>query len=405
MGVHPILKSLSRNPTGPAMVAIQIAITFAVIVNAVFAIAYQRELVHRPTGMALEDLTWVQSFAYSHDFNYAASVREDLQRLTSIPGVIAASTINNVPLSGNGIPFDLYTQNGQKGTAETAVMYMATERTIETLGLRLVAGRNFEAATVTPPMDTGFDTLANLPPETVVTQALANRLFPRETALGHTVYGLKDRPFRIVGIIDRMLGPWPLTPYNEQIALVPAVAPGPNATYLVRTRPGERDRIMGAISTALSGSQPGRIITDVKALEETAAQTLAGARITSDLLAAVLVLVLAISALGVFAAAMFSVIARTKQIGIRRAIGGTRGDIALQFLLESWTVTTAGTLLGSVLAMVVGLQLSALLGSGRMPFEYFLGGTVVLWLIGLLATFLPARSAAAVPPAVATRAA
>jgi putative ABC transport system permease protein len=400
-----MLKSLARNRTAPLLVAIQIAITFAVIVNAVFAIAYQRSVTHRPTGMALEDLVWVQSFAYSPNFNYAASVQEDLQRLTSIPGVVGATTINNVPLSGSGIPFDLYTQTGQKGPAETAVMYMATERTIGTLGLRLIAGRNFDPSTVTPAMDNGFDTVANLPPEAIVSQALADRLFPGQTALGRTVYGLKDRPFTIVGIVAQMLGPWPMTAYNEQIALVPAVAPGPHATYVVRARPGERDRVMAAIPTALSGSQPGRIITDVKALDETASQTLAGARVTVDLLGAVLVLVLVISALGVFAAAMFNVIARTKQIGIRRAIGATQGDIARQFLMESWVVTTVGTLIGCVLAMVVGLQLSALLGSGRMPFGYFLGGTVGLWMIALSATFLPARSAASVPPAVATRAA
>ncbi len=403
MGLHPIVKTLVRSPTGPLLVAIQIAVTFAVIVNAVFAIAYQRGVTHRPTGMVLADLIWVQSFAYSHNFNYAVSVQEDLQRLSAIPGVVGATTINNVPLSGSGIPFDLYTQTGQKGLAETAVMYMSTERTLDTLGLRLIAGRNFDAATVTPAMEGGFDTLANLPPEAIVTQALADRLFPGQNALGRTVYGLKDRPFRIVGIIERMQGPWPLTPYNEQVALVPAIAPGPHATYIVRARPGGRDRVMAAISTALSQSQPGRIITDVKALNETAAQTLAGARVTVDLLAAVLVLVLAISALGVFAAAMFSVIARTKQIGIRRAIGATQADIARQFLAESWLVTTAGIIIGCLLAMVVGLQLSALLGSGRMPYEYFLGGTVALWVIGLLATFLPARSAASVPPAVATR--
>lgn len=403
MAVHPVVKTLARSGTRPLVVAVQIAVTFAVIVNSVFAIAYLRGIAHRPTGMALSDLIWIQSFAYSPAFNYAASVQDDLQHLSSIPGVMAATTINSVPLSGSGAPFDLYTQPGQKGRAQTAVMYMSTERTLNTLGLRLVAGRNFDPSSVIPPTNSAFDTMAKLPPEAIVSKALADQLFPGETALGRTVYGLKDRPFTIIGIIERMQGPWPMAPYNEQIALVPAVAPGPDALYIVRTRPGERDRVMTAISTALFDSQPGRIITDVKALAETAAQTLAGARVTADLLGAVLVLVLAISALGVFAAGMFGVVARTKQIGIRRAIGATQGNIARQFLLESWVLTTVGVILGCILAMAVALQLSALLQAGRMPFGYLVGGTVALWVIGLIATFLPARSAASVSPAVATR--
>ncbi len=114
-------------------------------------------------------------------------------------------------------------------------------------------------------------------------------------------------------------------------------------------------------------------------------------------------LLLAISALGIFGLAAFNVSTRTKQIGTRRAIGARRFDIVRYFMVENWVITTAGVLAGCVLALLLGYWLSTVFELPRLKLYYLVAGVAVLWVIGLAAALWPARRAARVSPAVATR--
>lgn len=403
-GLGPILKSLVQSPIGPLLVAIQVAITFTFMVNATFAISHMTSVMHRPTGMAVEDIFWFRSYAYTKDFDYSATVRSDLDRLARMPDVLAATITNTVPLSNTGNPIELSTSPDQNAPAQTAAVYFSTEHTLNVLGSHLVSGRSFDATTVAPPRANDYETLANLPGEAIVTQALANRLFPDGKALGASIYGPGGRQLHIVGILDRMMGPWPDAPYNQQTILVPAISPGPHATYMVRTRPGKRDGVMAQIAAAIPGKDSGRVIGDLRALSDTAAVALAGQRVTSQILIVVLVLMLVISALGVFASAMFGVVSRTKEIGVRRALGATQSDIAADLIAEALLVTTAGLVPGVVLAALAASQIDPLLGVANTPPAYFVLSAIALWLITLAATVIPMRAASRTTPAVATRA-
>jgi putative ABC transport system permease protein len=114
-------------------------------------------------------------------------------------------------------------------------------------------------------------------------------------------------------------------------------------------------------------------------------------------------LMISVTALGIVGLASFHVNVRRKQIGTRRAVGARRVDIMRYFMLENWLLTTAGLVVGSVLAFAFGLWLSSAYSLPRLPPMYVAGGVVVLWILGQLAAFLPARRAAAIPPAIATR--
>jgi putative ABC transport system permease protein len=95
--------------------------------------------------------------------------------------------------------------------------------------------------------------------------------------------------------------------------------------------------------------------------------------------------------------------ARRKQIGTRRAVGARRVDIIRYFMVENWLLTTGGVIVGSVLAFGFGLWLSSAFALPRLQPAYVVGGIVLLWILGQLAVFVPARRAAAIPPAIATR--
>ena len=122
----PILRANLRNKTGPILIAIQIALTLAVLVNAVFIIQQRVEKVMRDTGMDVDHIVTVQSVAIADDFDLAASVRQDLAALEAIPGVIAATASQNVPLSGSGWGTELKASAAADAPRENAVQYFMT---------------------------------------------------------------------------------------------------------------------------------------------------------------------------------------------------------------------------------------------------------------------------------------
>jgi putative ABC transport system permease protein len=94
---------------------------------------------------------------------------------------------------------------------------------------------------------------------------------------------------------------------------------------------------------------------------------------------------------------------RTRQIGIRRALGATRGDILRYFQVENFILTTAGIAAGMGLAYAINLWLMGVYEVPRLPAQVLPAGAVLLWLLGQLAVLGPARRASAISPAIATR--
>ena len=123
----------------------------------------------------------------------------------------------------------------------------------------------------------------------------------------------------------------------------------------------------------------------------------------SGMLLGVIAALLLVTALGIVGLASFWVQQRTRQIGIRRAVGATRGHILQYFQTENFLLSTAGVVIGMALAFGINLFLMLHYELPRLPAVYFPIGAVLLWVIGQLAVLGPALRAAAVPPVVATR--
>ena len=121
------------------------------------------------------------------------------------------------------------------------------------------------------------------------------------------------------------------------------------------------------------------------------------------LLVGVSLALLVITALGVVGLASFWVQQRTRQIGIRRALGATRGDIVRYFQVENLILATAGIVLGMALAYAVNLMLMHKYQVARLPAEYLPIGAALLWALGQVAVLGPALRASLIPPAIATR--
>jgi putative ABC transport system permease protein len=153
----------------------------------------------------------------------------------------------------------------------------------------------------------------------------------------------------------------------------------------------------------LSASNPNRLIDWIRPLQRFKDRSYAADKNMEVFLVTVTTLLVAISMLGIFGLATFNVSTRTKQIGTRRAIGARRGDILRYFMVENAMVTTTGIAVGCALALGVGYWLSLQYQLPRLDLYYLVGGIPLLWTIGQLAVWQPARKASAVSPSVATR--
>jgi len=244
--------------------------------------------------------------------------------------------------------------------------------------------------------------------EVVITEDLAKKLYGNgERALGKPMYFslLNGRSATVAGVVELMQAAPPLAPMDivYDVVFTPAVPPGPNAIYLVRTKPGQLDAIMGRVWRELEPRQHDRLVDSMDTLAATAAHSRVADRTDAVILAILSSFVLAVTMLGLFGFAAFAVTSRTKEIGTRRAIGARRADIVKLFLLENWLITTAGIVIGSIATLAFAVQLHTLLELPRMPIIFLVGSMGLIWAAGLLAALMPALRGSAVPPAVATR--
>ncbi|SFN43230.1 ABC transporter permease [Dokdonella immobilis] len=401
MEIRPIFSALMRSKVSMILIGVQVAMTLAIVCNALFIIGQRLDHMNRPSGMNEADTFYLGSSGFGQGFDARATIREDLATLRQLPGVADATVSNSVPMSEGGWSTGLSLQPKQKtSTADTAI-YIVDDRALDTFGVNLIAGRNFKPEEIA---DVTFGDRLQ-PASIIVTKALADKLFPDGDALGKSIYMGEDPPTStIIGIVDRLQQPWMSSSSIENSTFVPAFMPyGNSSRYLVRAEPGRRDEVMKLVEQKLSESNTSRIIGKVHTMEETRGEAYAGDRAMAIILTAVILALLMVTALGIVGMASFWVAQRTRQIGTRRALGASRSDILRYFQTENFIITTLGLLVGAVLAYAFSLWMMQSYQSPRLPWYYVPIGFVCLWALGQLAVLGPAMRASRVPPAVATR--
>jgi putative ABC transport system permease protein len=399
MEIRPILSALMRSKVSMILIGLQVALTLAIVCNALFIIGQRLDRMQRPSGMNEADTFWLGSTGFDQGFDVRATQLADLGLLRQIPGVAAATSTNSVPMSNGGWSTGISLQPKQKTSTASTTIYLVDAQAINTFGTQLVGGRDFKPEEVES--TTFGDTLK--PKVIIVTKALADKLFPDGDAVGKQVY-LEDNASTIIGIVDRLQQPWVDSDTIEFATLVPTYMPYGNATrYLVRTEPGRRDEVMKAVEQKLSESNRGRIVGRMRSTEETRANAYSGDRAMSIILGSVIVALLAITALGIVGMASFWVTQRVKQIGTRRALGARKFDILRYFQLENFIITSIGLAAGILLSYGFNIWLMQVFDAERLAWYYVPIGAVCVWVLGQLAVVGPATRAARVSPSVATR--
>jgi len=176
--------------------------------------------------------------------------------------------------------------------------------------------------------------------------------------------------------------------------------------YLMRAKPNQLDDVVHAAPAALLSLNRMRVFDGEAAAQPYSvlrAIGYASDRGMAFLLSMICGVLLAATVGGIVGLSSFWVSQRQKQIGIRRAIGATRGDILRYFQTENLLIVSFGIVLGMLLAFALNLTLMKFYELPRLPMYYLPIGALLLWILGQLAVLGPALRAAAVPPVVATR--
>ncbi len=399
MELGSILKGMTRNWVGPLLVALQVAITMAVMVNALFVIQERREVMARPTGVDEANLGRTGIFAYADDFDWTGEIRADLEALNNHPGVHAAGTVNSLPGTGSGWSSTWLVEENKPETSVQSAMYLVDEHGLETLGLELVEGRWFREDEIIDVDPTGFEGFFS---GIVLTESLANKMFP-DGALGRMVYTESEDQAPVVGVVRQLAVPWPSYLEWEDSSLVPGRLSGPAIFYAVRAEPGRLEQVLPEVEELLTGRASGRTVLPPETHREMVAEEFTDERATVRILFVIMVLLVLLTGLGIVGLASFNVRRRTRQIGTRRALGATRGDILRYFLAENAVLTAMGLGIGVVLTYALNYFLADQFNVARLPGSWLLIGMLALLALGQLAVLGPARTATRIPPAVATR--
>lgn len=410
MELRPILSTLLRHKITSCLLILEIALTCAIVCNTVFMISNRLQRLQMSSGIDEHSLVQIQLADIAPTPDAYARANEDLAVLRQVPGVQAVALTNQLPMvGGSSSNANIKLDPAQREATLSAAIYFGRDLP-QTLGTRLLAGRYLasdefvSADGVIKALSTG-DT-KGLPATTVITKALADRLWPGQNPLGRTIYVTEQLGARVVGVIADLAR---ANAYNDATAHYSMLLPifmgaGKDQSYVIRSLPQDREVVLKAAVAALKKADPKRVVTGQHTYDELHEKFFADDRAMASTLVGVIVALLAVTALGIVGLASFWVAQRHRTIGVRRALGATRGNILRYFLTENFLLATLGIALGMTLAYGINHVLMTYYQLPRLPGIYLPVGALALWVIGQLAVLGPALRAAAVPPVVATRA-
>lgn len=403
MDIRPIFSTLRRHKTASALIVLEIALSCAIVCNALFLVATRLERMDRPTGMADDEIVRINLTSIGNKDDAGAMIKDDVAALRALPGVQYAASTNHVPFDQSSWNSSMGSKPDQPRPTLNAATYLGSEDMLEAFGTKIIAGRDFTADEY---IDWGQVNSRDdvTIPAAIITRSAADKLFPGEDPLGKQIFDTwGSKPIKVVGVVENLIRPndngGPAEAYYSMILPIRPTF----GRFVLRTTPERREEVLKAAVAALQKTHPNRIILDQGLFTDVIKQYYRQDKSMAWLLVAVCIALLVVTAFGIVGLASFWVQQRTKQIGVRRALGATRGQILRYFQTENFLLATVGIVLGMLGAFGLNQLLMTHYELPRLPALYLPVGAVALWLLGQIAVFGPARRAAAVPPAIATR--
>jgi predicted permease len=394
--------SHSRQRLRSALVVGEIAMAMVLLVGAGLLLRSMQQLERVETGFDPHGLMSagfsLPSTVYKSAEQQAAFFAAAEDRLRSIPGVSAAAMADSVPFDNNGGSSSFEIEGrvlpandpGPHGN----VRQISAEY-FKTLRVPLLRGREFTD-----------DDRSKTQPVTVIDQTLARQYWPNEEALGQRIrFGSGDPWKTIVGVVQHAKSSSLEADTTEGFYYLPlAQLPTNNAAMMVRTSSSRPEGLAEAMKSAIRAVDPNQPLYDFKTMEQRVDSSLLSRRFLVILLSVFAGLALLLAALGLYGVITYTVRLRTRELGIRMALGAQPADVLRLVLGKGARLAAVGLVLGVVATFALGRTLSSLLFQVSLfnPLTLILT-SVVLGSTVLFASYLPAQRAAKVDPVVALR--
>ena len=397
--IGPILRALWRNKAGALLVIIQVALTLMIVANAAFVISERKEKIARPTGMPESELFGMLIIPASQQPHDYGRIQQDLEAIRGLPGVTGVTVINQIPLSGSGSSSGFEYDPEKPDTRVPANIYNIDEHGIDTLGLRIIAGRTFTAADIVVSAQVNTDD----PKVGIVSKQMAEEMFGVGVNPLGKLITRDSGQIEIVGVMDPMLGSWVGWSKAGNSILLPAFYTDSVLRYMVRSSNADRARLMKEVPELLNRIDARRVVLSIRSLDEYKARSYRADTTMIRTLTVAVVLLALVTALGIVGLTLFWVNQRRKQIGTRRALGASRAAIVRYFLVENALIAAIGIVLGCVLALAANQLMVQQWQMAVLGPVYLFGSIAVLLALGQVAALAPAWRAAQVEPELATR--
>ncbi len=393
-----------------ALVAAEVTVSVVVVVAAGLLVRSFQELSAvdpgiEPRGVLTFDLS-LPSAEYPASEQAPAFFERLLERIRGLPGVRSAASISVLPLTGAPprVDFQVEGEPAPPGgiPAWNADVLYVQPGYFETMRIPLLRGRTFEAA------DRADRHLV-----AVVNRAAVRRYWPDEDPIGvRFTYDAGAEPIAwitIVGVVadtkvdglDAETRPQVFLPHDQ--LRVAQGSPGRYQSVVVRTE-GDPLALAPAVRGVVRELDPGLALANLRTADDVVEASVARPRLTAELLASFGFLALLLSAIGIYGVVGYSVARRSREIGIRMALGADRRRVLRLVLRQGMGPVAAGALAGLAAALAATRLLSSLLfGVSPADPAVFASVVVLLAAVGLLACWLPARRALRVDPATTLR--
>ena len=382
------------------LVVSQLALAVVVLIAAGLCVRTMRNLLAIDPGYKAETLLVVPLELDEKKYDEArgkVTQQELYARLASLPGVTAVSNGLVMPLSGSRYVSSIFVVGRQPAPTEDMAFDASVvgPRYHETMGIEIAAGRGF----------TDQDR-EGAPGVVIVNEALAQRLFPGESALGKKLTLKTSGPSREIIGITRDVKHHDLTETPLPHFDLPALQRGYDSyTNVVLRTSGPAERIIPAVRATVLAIDPTLPVEDIGPMSDQINNTLAGTRLASTLISIFGLVALLLASIGLYGVMAWMVSNRTRELGIRMALGAQSRDVLTLVIKQGLVLTLFGVGIGLVAALIAArfIDTQQLYGvKATDPFT-FAAIAVCLTAVSLLACYVPARRATKVDPLKALR--
>jgi putative ABC transport system permease protein len=389
------------------LVVSEVALALVLLVCAALMVTSFLRLLNVNPGFEPKNVLTMQTSLlqarYPEDAQVNAFYKRALDQIRNLPGVESAGATSNLPLGGSnkvrGLEIEGSPAPGPGQPALAANYRMVSSDYFKSLGIRLLKGRYF----------TEQDT-ENGPPAVIINNALANRYFAATDPLNKLIRRQNPQPnaapfpwMQVVGVVEDVRhsalsdNPRPemYVPFYQNASR--------DMTFVVRTSSDPRTMI-GTVREQIHSIDKDQPVYNVQRMEEIVATSAYLNRFSMSLLGIFAVVALVLSSIGIYSLIAYSVTQRTNEIGIRMALGARPRDVLMLFVKQGMMLALIGIVIGALAAFGATRFLSSLLyGVSTSDVGTFAGTALLLALVVLVASYVPARRATKVDPTIAFR--